>query len=136
MEKTIKISNQEYVIKSSAYTMFAYKDFTGRDLLNDVQSLKNMYYEINKLPTKEERDNAWMEKSTSIIKMGLKMCYVMIKEKDKSFVSYEEWLESLDNLFDNTEWLMDTMEVAMSPFQRKLHNAEESKASPATIERL
>ena len=52
-EKTIKISNQEYVIKSSAYTMFAYKDFTGRDLLNDVQSLKNMYYEINKLPTKE-----------------------------------------------------------------------------------
>ena len=39
MKKIINISGKDYTMQSSAYTQFAYKDLTGRSLLNDLQEI-------------------------------------------------------------------------------------------------
>ncbi len=118
MEKIIKIDETEYTLKSSAYTMFAYKDFTGRDLLEDVQYLNKKNKEISKLKSDEDRDDAWLNEFTKVSTMALKMCYVMIKENDESFMPYNDWLKSLNHVFGDSSWLAATMETAMAPFQR------------------
>lgn len=123
MIKQIKIGNKEYGIKSSAFTIFAYKNETGRDLLKDINEINNIYNKIKKLP-KDEQSSFWMEEITGIIEKALKLCYVMIKEYDKSFpLNYEEWLGELDNIFKDNSWIIEVVKVGTSPFQRRVPNS-------------
>ena len=110
MRKTIKISGKEYQMKASAYTQFKYKDETGRRMLKDLQ-------EIAKLQdANEEEMIAGLDDLTEVI---LKMAYVMIMEADASQVkSYEDFLKGIDNLYENTDWINDVIEVATSPISR------------------
>ena len=110
MEKTIKISDKEFKMKSSAYTQFAYKNETGRGLMNDLQEL-----------TKIDMDN--LDSNLAVIdtlnNLVLRMAYVMIKEADKNQVgSFEEFLKELDSLYENIDWLNDVVTLAISPLQR------------------
>ena len=110
MEKTIKISGKEFKMKSSAYTQFAYRDETGRGLMNDLQEL-----------TKLDMDNLDnnLEVIDTLNNMVLRMAYVMIKEADKNQVGgFEDFLKGLDNLYTNTEWINETIELAISPLSR------------------
>ena len=110
MEKTIKISDKEFKMKSSAYTQFAYKNETGRGLMNDLQEL-----------TKLDMDNLDnnLEVIDTLNNMVLRMAYVMIKEADKNQVGgFEDFLKGLDNLYTNTEWINETIELAISPLSR------------------
>ena len=123
MIKQIKIGNKEYGIKSSAFTIFAYKNETGRDFLKDINEINNIYNKIQKLP-KEEQPSFWMEEITGIIEKALKLCYVMIKEYDKSFsLNYEEWLGELDNIFEDNSWIIEVVKVGTSPFQGRVSNS-------------
>lgn len=109
MEKTIKLCNKEYKLKSSAYTQFAYQNETGRGLMSDLQELTKL--NINELDNLEVIDK--------LNTMVLKMAYVMIKEADKTQVgSFEDFLKSLDHLYQDTEWINDTIETAISPLSR------------------
>lgn len=110
MRKTITISGKEYQVKASAYTQFKYKDETGRRMLKDLQ-------EIAKLQdANEEEMIAGLDDLTEVI---LKMAYVMIMEADASQVkSYEDFLKGIDNLYENTDWINDVIEVATSPISR------------------
>lgn len=119
MVKSINIGGNDYVMKSSAFTPFKYKNDYGKDLLKDVGLLNKKNREINKLK-KDEQEDAWLSEFTEIVEMGLRMAYTMITEYDKTFKPYDEWLGEIDSLFDNTDWLMEVMELAMSTFQRKL----------------
>ena len=110
MEKTIKISDKEFKMKSSAYTQFAYKNETGRGLMNDLQEL-----------TKIDMDN--LDSNLAVIdtlnNLVLRMAYVMIKEADKNQVGgFEDFLKRLDNLYTNTEWINETIKLAISPLSR------------------
>lgn len=110
MEKTIKICDKEYKMKSSAYTQFAYKNETGRGLMNDLQEL-----------TKLDLDN--LEGNFEVIdllnNLVLRMAYVMIKEADKNQVGgFDEFLKDIDNLYKETEWMTETIELAISPLSR------------------
>ena len=46
----------------------------------------------------------------------------MIKEQDKSFKPYEEWLKDLDYLFDDINWIMEVLQLAMTPFQGRVQS--------------
>lgn len=110
MKKIVNISGKEYTIKSSAYTQFKYKDETGRKMLKDLQDLAKLQN------ANEEEMLECLDDLTEII---LKMAYVMIEEADSTQVkSYEEFLKSIDNIYEKTDWINDVVEVATSPISR------------------
>ena len=119
MEKTIKIDGKDIEIKSSAFTPFAYKNFTGNDLLSDLAKINKTNQKITKL-SQEEKQEMWLSELTNILEMGLKLVYVMAKEKNKNIVGYEEWVSSMDDLMSDSLWLTDAIEVAISPISRQL----------------
>ena len=108
MKEIIKIGKNEYTIKSSAYTQFKYKDFTGRRMLDDIQQVAN----IGNLSSEEQ-----ISKIEDVIDLLLKLVYVMIEEADNTqVVNYEEFLKSIDSIFDEVEWITKVIQVATAPF--------------------
>jgi hypothetical protein len=110
MRKIIKISGKDYDMKSSAYTQFKYRNDTGRKMLQDLQ-------EIAKLQNANQDDMiSGMDDLTEIV---LKMAYVMIEEANTNQVkSYDDFLKSIDNLYENTDWISEVIELATSPISR------------------
>jgi len=109
MIKTIKITGKDFIMKSSAFTPFAYKNFTGNSLLKDLGEFKG-------LQLKENQEN--LEIAETIIDKILKIAYVMIEEYDKNQVSsYEEFLKQLQgSLFEKVSWINEVIELAITPF--------------------
>ncbi len=110
MVKTITISGKSYDIKSSAFTLFAYKDKTGRDLIKDLQNL-----EVS-LGGKE------MDASeiTPFLETILTLTYVLITEQNKGFKSYEEWLKDIDSMLEDNQWISDVLECAIAPIKGRI----------------
>ncbi len=121
MLKTIKIGSKNYDMKSSAWTPFKYKNEYGKDLLKEIGKLNKINGSINKLP-KEEQDTAWLSEFSEILEMALRMAYTMITEQNKDFMSYQNWLEGIDDLFDDNTWISEVMELAMSTFRGRVPN--------------
>lgn len=118
MEKTIRICERDYKMKSSAYTQFAYRNETGRGLLSDLM-------ELGKLNT----DDGDIEAIDKLNSMVLQMAYVMVKEADKSQVdNFESFLKGIDDLYTTTDWVSEVVELATSPLSRGLFKkSEENK---------
>ena len=110
MKKIITISGKEYTMKASAYTQFKYKNDTGRRMLQDLQ-------ELAKLQDASQDDMInGLDDLTEIV---LKMAYVMIEEADSNQVKgYDEFLKSIENLYENTDWISEVIELATSPISR------------------
>ena len=112
MKKIVTISGKEYSMQSSAYTQFKYKNETGRSLLNDLKSLTSH--------TEEEIIN----NVDDLLEMLLKISYIMIVESDdKQVASYDNFLKGLDALFDDSTWINDVLELAVSPISRGIQKA-------------
>ena len=121
MRKKIKIGSKEFEIKSSAYTMFAYKNETGRDFLKDLNKVNSLNKKTSKL-SKEEKQKFWVDNFNTLIDLVLELTYVMAKEADESICDYKSWLSSFDTLMEDPRWMKDVLEVGMSPFRGKLQN--------------
>lgn len=107
MKKIVKISGKEYTMQSSAYTQFAYKNETGRKLLDDLQ-------EITKLKDKSEK--VLVSKYDDVVDTLLRIAYTMITEGGKDQVSsFEDFLKSIDDLFTDNEWINDVVVLAQAP---------------------
>lgn len=110
MQKQIKIGEKEYLMKASAYTTFAYKDTTGRSLFKDIQKLSSINL---------DNDDIQLEVIEPVISLVLDMAYVMIDEADsKQVVNKDEFLKSIDSLFNDYDWINDVITLALSPFSR------------------
>ena len=110
MKKIVKIGNTEYSMKSSAYTQFKYKNDTGRKMLEDLQSLTKLQN-----ATEEEA----IVSVDDIVEIVLRMAFIMIEEADaKQITTYDEFLKSIDGLFDDTDWINQVIELATSPISR------------------
>jgi len=110
MVKTIRIGQKDFVCCSSAYTMFKYKNETGNNLLT----------EISKLSDKMKDDSNNTEAIIEVVDKVLRIAYIMNCEYEKKDIDYEEWLKDIDGMLENTDWLMATLELALSPFRRGL----------------
>ena len=108
MQKVIIISNQKYTIKSSAWTQFKYKNDTGRNLLSDLQTLEK------RIEGKSE--NEIIASLDDMLGVLMRITYNLIEEAgDDKVKSYEEFLKNVDEIFTDTQWLIDTLEVAIAP---------------------
>lgn len=113
MKKIINIDGKDYTMKSSAYTQFAYRNLTGRSLLKDIQNILDL---TNKL----ENDFSAVDDLTEPL---LDLSYVMIEEADSTQVTTkDEFIKSIDNLYDNYEWVNEVITLAVNPLSRQLQN--------------
>lgn len=114
MERIIRISNRDYKMKASALTQFKYKDETGRSFLNDLQELTKLQGNIEDITNIDY-----------VMDLVLKVAYTMIKQADKSqVVNYEDFLDQIENLFDDTNWIQEVLELACSPLSRAIQNTQ------------
>lgn len=122
MEKIINISGKDFKIKSSAFTPFSYKNETGRDLIKDINLVNKLNNEISAIEDEDKQNEKWLDELSGILEMVLKMTHVMIKEADKSIMSFEDWLKSLDDIMGNTAWVNTVLEVGLAPISGRLQN--------------
>lgn len=110
MKKIIKIGDKDYTLKASAYTQFKYRNDTGRKMLQDLQDLTKL---------QDKPEDEMLGEIEDITEIVLKMAYVMIEEADPSQVSsYDEFLKSIESLYDNIDWINEVIELATSPLSR------------------
>lgn len=111
MKKNIKIGNNEYEMKSSAYTQFKYKNETGRSLLKDLSSFAKTY---EKVEDKDMLKN--IDGLDDTLELVFKLAYIMIIEaNDKQVSSYDDLLKNTDNYLENSDWIGEVVELATSP---------------------
>lgn len=116
MEKIIRISNKDYKMKASALTQFSYRNETGRSFLTDLQKLT----ELKDIGDDFSQN---IEALDSVSDLVLKIAYIMAREADKSqATNFEEFLGGIENLYDNTAWIQEVLELACSPLSRQLQN--------------
>lgn len=110
MRKIITISGKEYTMQSSAWTQFKYKNDTGRRMLQDLR-------DISKL--QEADEDTMLNGVDDLTEILLKMAYVMIEEADPNQVkSYDDFLKSINSLYEDTNWINEVVELATSPLSR------------------
>lgn len=117
MEKIVNIAGKTFNMKASALTQFSYKDFTGRNFLKDLQDL-------TKLEGIKE-DSISLNVLDDVSALILKIAYILIKEYDKEHstnqvTDYESFLSSIDNLYDDVDWIYGVLELACTPISRQL----------------
>ena len=114
MEKIIRISGKDYKMKASALTQFSYRNETGRSFLTDLQKLTELK-DIGEDFAKN------IDALDSVSELLLKMAFIMAKEADKTqVINYEEFLGGIENLYDDTTWIQEVLELACSPLSRQL----------------
>lgn len=110
MKKIVNISGKEYTMQSSAWTQFKYKNDTGRRMLQDLRNIAEL---------QNADEDKMIEGIDELTEVLLKMAYVMIEEADPSQVKgYDEFLKGISNLYENTEWINQVVELATSPISR------------------
>ena len=110
MKKIIKIGETDYTLKASAYTQFKYRNDTGRKMLKDLQELTKLQ------DANEDELLGGLDDLTEIV---LKMAYVMIEEADSTQVkSYDDFLKSIESIYEDVTWINEVIELATSPFSR------------------
>lgn len=102
----VKIDGKDYFMQSSAWTQFKYRDVTGRKLSEDITKIK-------KLESKDDDVFSLLDDCVEII---LQMAYVMILEADSKQVgTFEDFLKSINTLFDDIEWVYKVINLAYTP---------------------
>lgn len=116
MEKIIRISNKDYRMKASALTQFTYRDETGRSFLTDLQKLT----ELKDIGSDFTSNIDALDNVSTLL---LKIAYIMTREADKNqATNFEEFLGGIENLYDDTKWIQEVLELACSPLSRQLQN--------------
>lgn len=120
MRKKITIGYTTYEMQSSAYTQFKYRDITGRSLVKDLMSLSKKYEKISK----EDEIIEQYEGIDDFMNTLLEIAYIMSMEAKSFTGTKDEFLMTIDNYLDNTDWIGEVVELALSPLSRTLQTTE------------
>ena len=128
MIKKIKIGEVEYEINSNAYTRFLYKKIFGKGIMEDIKVISDfamaVQEEQDKLkdlsPAEREQKLALfiMQNMDNYIDVILQLTYTFIKCANENFMSFEDWLKTLDRINPNESWVTEVTELSVSSFYR------------------
>ena len=114
MKKIVNINGKDYSMQASAYTQFAYKNLTGRSFLKDMQKCIRSVENMDALL----EDLSLLDEITMLI---LDAAYIMITEADANQVgTKEDFYKSIDSVYDDFNWITDTILLACTPISRQL----------------
>ena len=118
MKKIINIEGRDYTMKSSAFTQFAYRDLTGRSLLKDLEN-------ITKIAKDEETIQNDISELDKITEPLLDIAFIMIQEGDPNqVISKEEFYKSIDSVYDNFDWILEVISLAINPLSRQIQETQ------------
>lgn len=115
MERKIKLGDKEYLMKSSAYTQFAYKNETGRSFLEDISKLTK----IQEFNTDDFSES--IKLLEPFINILLDVSYIMINEATpKTFNNREDFYKSIDSIIDenNMDSITEIINLSLAPIYR------------------
>lgn len=115
MKKNITIGSVTFPVQSSAFTPFAYKNMTGRELLTDLMTIQD------KITEAQADEKKAPEIISAILANVWELAYTMYAEADKNAVAFPEWLKQFDGILDDNSWLAEVVATAAATFRR---NAE------------
>lgn len=116
--KEITIGTKKFNMKASAYTQFKYKDITGRSLIKDLTELGKKYENFGDV--KEEEALERYDDLDDFIMTALRIAYIMSMEGKSFNGAFENYLMEIDNYLDNTDWIGEVVELALSPLSRNI----------------
>ena len=114
MKKEITIGSVTFPVQSSAFTPFAYKNRTGRELLSDLMDMQTKIAEV------QEDESKAPEIISALLERVEDLAYVMYQEADRSALSFEEWLKQFDGILDDNTWLAEVVATAAATFRRNI----------------
>lgn len=125
MKKIINIGGKDYTIQSSALTQFKYRDMTGRKLMQDINKIKDL---------RKENDDI-LAVLDDFLEILLQITYVMIIESDvKQVGSFEDFLKGIEKLFDDTKWVDEVIDLAVTPISGEIKQIPNNSQSDEPID--
>ena len=112
MKKEITIGNVSIPVQASAFTPFAYRNQTGRELLEDLMEMQTSIEQI------QADENSAPRLVSSLLSKILELAYVMNAEADSSVKDFKTWLKQFEGILETNEWLAEVVSVAASTFRR------------------
>lgn len=106
MKKVIAIGEKTFEASSSAFTLFAYKNETGRNLLDDLVEIENLF-----------GDSVDASVISPFLENIFKLAYVMAKEADSKTPDFDSWLKQFDGILNDPEWIKEVVLLAASTFR-------------------
>ena len=114
MKKEITIGTVTFPVQSSAFTPFAYRNMTGRELLKDLMDLQS------KLEAVSEDETKSAGVISGVLNDVLQLAYVMHQEAEPNAKPFNEWLKQFDGILDDNTWLAEVVATAAATFRRKV----------------
>ncbi len=100
MEKTIKIQDKEYKLKSSLFTIINYRNVFGTELFSDIKKVEGV--------GKEAKE----EDLTSIVDTIFKITYIL--HKPYTNLGYDEFLNGFDFSVIGDASILETLSKAIA----------------------
>lgn len=122
--KRVKIGNEEYSLECNAFTRVLYKKVFGRAIFKDISLLTDISAKNDKIDKenieaeeKEQKKNKeTLEQYDDILDVVLQLAYIEIYTHDRQFMSYDEWLESLEKVSISEGWVTEVVNIATNCF--------------------
>lgn len=126
MRKKLLIDGKEYEVCSSAFSMFIYKKEFKTGIMADIGRLQEFVTKQDAVTkemqgkTKDEIDGAvglaLMPEMDTYIEIALRLAYVFIRCANPNFMSFEEWLMTVENFSFEAPWVSEVTELAVNSF--------------------
>lgn len=108
--KKIKISEKEYQIKTTAATLFEYRNIFNRSLVADrILAMNGLYKNFNLNKIKD------LEKYGEVLEILLRIAYISIIKEERPG-TFEEFTENIDGVKLMDEWVTIVIEELIENF--------------------
>ena len=123
MERTIRIGTKEFKMSASAYTQFKYKNDLGRSYIKDLTKISKQYNDLQKEVSEEEALEKFDDLDDFITTI-LRIAYIMSCEAKSISGSFEDFLMQIDDYYNNTDWISEVVDLAISPLSGKIQTSQ------------
>lgn len=127
MNKKLTICGKEYNICSNAFCMFEYKKQFKTGIIADIGKMNDYNVKVEEIEKKCKQENREediereinrmaLDEFDNIIQIPLQLAYVFIKVADRNFMSFEDWLMTIDDIKIEDSWIGEVTELAVNSF--------------------
>lgn len=127
MKKKITICGKEYEICTNAFCMFEYKKEFKTGIIADIGKMNDYNLKVEEIEKKckqekreedieQEINRMALQEFDNIIQIPLQLAYVFIKMADRNFMSFEDWLMTIDDIRIEDSWIAEVTELAVNSF--------------------
>lgn len=127
MKKKITICGKEYEICTNAFCMFEYKKQFKTGIIADIGRMNEYNIKVEEVEKKckqegreedieQEVNRVALEEFDNIIQIPLQLAYTFIKVADRNFMSFEDWLMTIEDIKIEDSWIAEVTELAVNSF--------------------